>query len=64
MQKRHLDGVADRVNLVAKATDIAVGHIRNVLEDEVRNFLAFKNLENEGGFRVDHEVIAPIDTTV
>ena len=64
MQKRHLDGVADCVNLVTKATDIAVGHIRNVLEDEVRNFLAFKNLENEGGFRVNHEVIAPIDTTI
>src|SRR4051794_12660705 len=58
VQERQLDGVADLLDLVAKATDVEIADVRNLFEDELLDLALRNALVGPAGARVDEHRVA------
>ena len=58
MQERQLDGVGDLLDLVVEAADVAVGDVRDLLEQEVLDLRPGQLLEQQVGARIEAHRVA------
>ena len=64
VQERELDGVADRLDLSLEPADVLVGHVGDLLEDELLDLFLGQLLERDVGPRVDQQRIPGADLLV
>ena len=58
MQVGQLHRVGDRLDLGIKASDVVVGDVGNLFEDELLDLLAVEPLDQQSGPKIEQECIA------
>ena len=61
VEVRQLDGVLDRLELVAEATDVLVGDVRDLFEREILDLALGQLLEEIAALGVHQEVVADLE---